>query len=274
MFRFILSIVSLIIFSNLAFGQNKEVNVKIETKYGVMLFKLYNETPLHKDNFVKLIKKGHYDSLLFHRIIQSFVVQGGDPTSKYAKKDSLLGEGDVGYTVPAEFNPQLFHKKGALAMAREGDDVNPKKASSGCQFYIVHGKPRNDTDMIKAAYRNNKSLIQPLEDSIRKLDTVAFSKWSPYEKHKRLSNLVKGNKNYYQISAAQLKVYQSLGGTPHLDNNYTVFGEMIAGIEVLDKLAAANTDKNDRPIEDIRMKITIVEKNTHARKNRKNIKRN
>jgi peptidylprolyl isomerase len=267
MFRFIFSIVGLIIFSNIGFGQDKTVNVKIETKFGTMLFKLYNETPLHRDNFVSLIKKGYYDSLLFHRIIQSFVVQGGDPNSKYAKKDSLLGEGDVGYSLPAEFKPQFFHKKGALAMARESDEVNPKKASSGCQFYIVHGKPRNDSDMIKAAYRINKSLIQPLEDSIKKLDTVAFNKWSPYEKHKRLSDLVKGNKKYYKISASQLKIYQSLGGTPHLDNNYTVFGEITAGIEVLDKLAAANTDKNDRPIEDIRMKITIVEKNTHARKN-------
>jgi peptidylprolyl isomerase len=168
----------------------------------------------------------------------------------------------------------LFHKKGALAMAREGDDVNPKRASSGCQFYIVQGKPRNDTDMVKASYRNNKSLIQPIEDSIKRLDTVAFNKWTPYEKHKRLSNLVKQHKNYYKISPSQLKVYQSLGGTPHLDNNYTVFGELTEGMEVLDKLAGVKTDANDRPIEDLRMKISIVEIKQHAGKNRKHTKRN
>jgi peptidylprolyl isomerase len=274
MFQRILNFVVLFVFISPLFSQNKDVNVKIETVFGNMTFRLYNETPLHRDNFIKLIKKGHYDSLLFHRVISSFVVQGGDPTSKYAKKDSLLGNGDVGYTVPAEFNAQLFHKKGALAMAREGDDVNPKKASSGCQFYIVHGKPRSDTDMIKAAYRNNKSLIQPLEDSIKKLDTTAFNKWSPYEKHKRLSDLVKQNKKYYRISATQLKVYQSLGGTPHLDNNYTVFGELIEGMEVLDKLAAVKTDTNDRPVEDLIMKISIVEITKHAGKNRKHTKRN
>jgi peptidylprolyl isomerase len=274
MFRRILNFVVLFVFISQLFSQNKHVNVKIETAFGAIIFRLYNETPLHRDNFIKLIQKGHYDSLLFHRVISSFVVQGGDPTSKYAKKDSLLGNGDVGYTVPAEFNAQLFHKKGALAMAREGDDVNPKRASSGCQFYIVQGKPRNDTDMVKASYRNNKSLIQPIEDSIKRLDTVAFNKWTPYEKHKRLSNLVKQHKNYYKISPSQLKVYQSLGGTPHLDNNYTVFGELTEGMEVLDKLAGVKTDANDRPIEDLRMKISIVEIKQHAGKNRKHTKRN
>jgi peptidylprolyl isomerase len=272
MFRYILILLLSFSFITASHSQNKTVIVKIETKYGFMLFKLFNETPLHRDNFIALIKKGHYDSLLFHRVIEGFVVQGGDPKSKYAPKDSLLGEGDVGYTVQREFNAQFFHKKGALAMAREGDDVNPEKASSGCQFYIVKGKARHDTDIVKAHYRINKALIQPYEDSLKNADSIKYKLMKPHDKRLLLTNKTMNKTGYYKISPNQIKTYKTLGGVPHLDNNYTVFGEIIFGMTVLDKLSAVKTDTNDRPINDLRMKISIVDNQNHARKNRKNTK--
>lgn len=197
-------------------NNEKTYYVLIETSYGNMTAKLYNETPLHRDNFVKLVQEGFYDSLLFHRVINHFMIQGGDPLSRNAKYGQILGEGDLGYLIPAEFNPALYHKKGALAAARTGDDVNPQKQSSSCQFYIVQGQPG----------------------------------WSePY-----LARF--GNK----YTAEQKETYRTLGGTPHLDMAYTVFGEIVEGLEVIDRIAAVNTDQYDRPAVDVRMKITLIEK--------------
>ncbi len=272
MFRFILHIALYFLSITHVFTQNSPTIVKIETAFGTMRFQLYEKTPLHKANFIKLIENHHYDSLLFHRVIKDFVIQGGDPKSKLATKDSLLGEGDVGYTVPAEINSAYYHKKGVLGMAREDEKINPLKASSGCQFYIVHGKLRNDTDLIKAHYRINKKLIQVYEDSIKKTDSLRFNAMNAYDKHLLLTNLVKNKTNYYTINSEQEKIYRTIGGTPHLDNHYTVFGEMVDGFDVLDQLAAEKTDKNDRPVSDLRIKITIVENTKDARKNRKNIK--
>jgi peptidylprolyl isomerase len=273
MFRFILIFKLLITFSVPLWAQNTPVIVKISTRFGTMLFKLHDETPLHRDNFIKLIKSKHYDSLLFHRIIKDFVVQGGDPKSKYAKKDSLLGNGDLPYTIPAEFNINLFHKQGTLAMAREGDDVNPEKASSACQFYIVKGKVRQDSDIVKAHYRINKNLIIPVEKRMMERDSIGFKALSTKAKYKQLVDSVKNRTGYFQIPEEHIKAYKTTGGVPHLDNQYTVFGEMISGIEVLNKLAAVKTDSNDRPKSDLQMQITIVEPIKHVRQNRKNTKR-
>ncbi|WP_443937270.1 peptidylprolyl isomerase [Pedobacter sp. MW01-1-1] len=198
----------------------KNQYVKLTTSYGECIIKLYNETPLHTANFIKLTQKGFYNGTLFHRVIKNFMIQGGDPDSKKAKPGEELGNGDVGYTIPAEFNDSLFHKKGVLAAAREGDNVNPLKASSGCQFYLVQGKVFTD---------------------------------------EQLDNLEK-NRLKHQIPQAQREVYKTLGGTPHLDRNYTVFGEIVSGLELVDKIAALPTNKNDRPEQDVKMEITVLSK--------------
>ena len=189
--------------------------VQIETDYGNMLVKLYNETPLHRDNFLKLVGKGVYDGLLFHRVINHFMIQGGDPDSKTAKPGQFLGEGTLDYRIPAEFVPGLFHKKGVLAAAR---DDNPEKASSACQFYLVQGQVWDDENLKKLTERFNLTL-----------------------------------------TPEQIEVYKTLGGSPHLDGSYTVFGEVVEGVDVLDKIAAVPTDRSARPKEDVRMKMSIVE---------------
>jgi peptidylprolyl isomerase len=248
--------------------------ILISTSLGNIKIKLFEETPLHKKNFLKLVKQGFYDSLLFHRVINSFMIQGGDPDSKRANDTILLGNGDVGYWIPAEINPKIYHKKGVLAAAREGDDINPKKESSGCQFYIVMGKKYDSLALQKAEIRVNREIItkinylvgfggkspalkayytrlfaQGKEDSLKivvKQLTDAVSK-AEYAKTK-----------HYTWSPKQRKTYATLGGTPHLDNNYTIFGEVIEGLEVIDKIAGSKTDKNDRPKENIRMRISTV----------------
>ena len=248
--------------------------ILISTSYGNMKIKLFEETPLHKKNFIKLVKQGFYDSLLFHRVINGFMIQGGDPDSKRANDTILLGNGDVGYWIPAEFHSKIIHKKGVLAAAREGDDINPKKESSGCQFYIVMGKIYDSLALQKAELRVNREVVQKInylvgfggkspqlkayysrlfaqgkEDSLKIVTrqlTDAISK-TEYDKTK-----------HYTWLPEQRKTYSTLGGTPHLDNNYTIFGEVIEVLEVIDKIAGAKTDKNDRPKENIRMKVSII----------------
>mgnify|MGYP003290175539 CR=1 FL=1 len=190
--------------------------VKIETTFGDMTLKLYNETPLHRDNFLKLVGEGFYDGTLFHRVINGFMIQGGDPDSKNAQPGQPLGSGTLGYRIPAEFRPNLFHKKGALAAAR---DNNPMKESSACQFYIVQGNVWPIERFEQLAYQMGK--VIPVEHQ---------------------------------------KVYSTLGGTPFLDQDYTVFGEVVEGLEVIDKIAAVPTGAMDRPVEDVKMKITIIKK--------------
>ncbi len=196
---------------------SKPARVQIITDSGTMVVRLYNQTPLHTNNFIKLVKKGFYDSLLFHRVIKDFMIQGGDPESRNAKAGVQLGEGGLKYTIPAEFDSTLFHKKGALAMAREGDAENPKKASSSTQFYIVEGKTFTDADMDKMETRFK-----------------------------------------IKIPEAHRAVYRTLGGTPFLDMNYTVFGEVESGFEVIEKIANVPKDGNDRPLHNIAMKIKMI----------------
>ena len=199
---------------------SKEKLVEITTDYGVMIARLYDSTPLHRDNFLKLVKQGFYDSLLFHRVINGFMLQGGDPESKRADSLAMLGGGALpGDRIPAEFKPNIIHKKGALAAARDG---NPEKASSNCQFYIVQGK-RTDTTQLNQVYQS-----------------------------------VKANNPNFKYTAAQKEIYERIGGTPFLDQNYTVFGEVISGLDVIDKIAATATRPGDRPVKDIRMKIRLL----------------
>ena len=201
----------------------KETKVLISTSFGDIKVKLYNETPKHRDNFIKLVKDGFYNETLFHRVIQNFMIQGGDPDSKTAQKGAFLGEGDVNYTLPAEFNPKYIHKKGALAAARQPDNINPEKASSGCQFYIVQGKTTTKEDIDKLLKRKNNDREQLIT-----------------------------------YTNEQYEIYETIGGTPHLDMDYTVFGEVVEGLEVIDKIAAVEKDKRDRPIEDIKMTMKII----------------
>ena len=197
--------------------KDRKKDIEMVTSHGTMILRLSDSTPLHRDNFLRLVKSGYYNNVLFHRVIKNFMIQAGDPESRSAKSGIPLGNGGPGYTVPAEFRPSLFHKKGALAAARMGDDVNPGKASSGSQFYIVQGKVFTDVG----------------------LDTLE-------------STRLKG----YKLPLAHREVYKTLGGTPHLDQNYTVFGELISGTEVLDAIASTETSKatdRDRPLTDVKI---------------------
>lgn len=194
--------------------EKKETMVIISTDYGDMKIKLYDETPLHRDNFIKLAKEGFFDGLLFHRVIPQFMIQGGDPTSRDAKPGQQLGAGGPGYTIPAEFNPNFIHKKGALSAARQGDQVNPKRASSGSQFYIVQGRTASAQELQRGGIKYTEE---------------------------------------------QMKIYAEQGGTPFLDGQYTVFGEVVEGLDVIDKIAAVRTAPGDRPIEDVKFTVKVVE---------------
>ena len=198
----------------------KEDHVVLETTMGTIELKLYDATPLHRDNFRNLVREGAYDSLLFHRVIKDFMIQGGDPDSKNASPGMLLGEGDKPYTVLAEFrlDEGLFHRRGVLAAAREGDDVNPEQRSSAMQFYIVWGKVFDD---------------EGLDQMQERLD-------------RRTGGSVK-------LTPVMREVYKTIGGTPHLDGQYTVFGEVVSGLDVVDAIQQVATDDNDRPLEDVRI---------------------
>ena len=207
--------------------------VKIATDKGIVIIKLYNETPLHRDNFIKVAKQGLYNGTLFHRVIKEFMIQGGDLDSKNAHPDSTLGSGGLKYTVPAEFRDNLFHKKGVLAAAREGDSSNPSKASSSTQFYIVQGKIHTD------------STLNAIEE-------------------KRLK---------FKIPEWQRQAYKTIGGSPHLDRNYTAYGEVVKGLEMVDTIANEPTGKANRPKTDVKMTVTILKKR-EVRKLEKELKKN
>lgn len=204
------------IFSFSAFAQNT-TKVLINTSLGDIVVELYNETPKHRDNFIKLAKSGYLNNTLFHRVIPKFMIQGGDPDSKNALPSVQLGNGGPGYTIPAEFNSKFFHQKGALAAARAPDGVNPKKESSGSQFYIVEG------------------------------EVLSLERLSLYEK-----------KLGVNFSPEQKQAYTTLGGTPHLDGSYTVFGQVVRGLDVISKIAQVKRDQKNRPLEDIIMKVKII----------------
>lgn len=247
----------------------KNQMVVISTDLGDIKIKLYNETPRHRDNFVRLAKEGYFDGVLFHRVINHFMIQGGDPESKNATPGARLGNGGPAYTIPAEFVPGLFHKKGALAAARQGDQVNPKKESSGSQFYIVQGKKWRPGELDSLEMKMNFTLKQNIYRNVFSPYQNELDKYRQEKKddlfNKRVAQLqIKADSLYNlapksKLSDTQKKAYTTIGGYPSLDGGYTVFGEVVEGLDVLDKIAAVKTDGADRPLQDVRMKVKVIQ---------------
>ena len=245
--------------------------VKIETTMGDIIVKLYDETPNHRDNFIKLVENGTYEGTLFHRVIKDFMIQAGDPDSKGAPKGQMLGSGDVGYTVPAEFvYPQLFHKKGALAAARQGDNLNPEKASSGCQFYIVTGRVFNDSTLLSMEEQKNQNKFTSVFNALAQKHMKEIYQMRRNNDQEGLMNLqdsifVETQKQLegepeFKFTEEQRQAYTTIGGTPHLDGEYTVFGEVIEGMDVVDKIQQVSTNGSDRPDDDVVIKkVSIIE---------------
>lgn len=241
----------------------KRTLVKLEATMGNITVALYNETPKHRDNFIKLVKEGVYDSTLFHRVIKQFMIQAGDPDSKNASDTAMLGSGDVGYTIPAEFNPKFFHKKGVLAAARQGDDVNPEKASSGCQFYIVTGRKFTEPQLLGMENKINEQREEALFDSLARQHMKEIYKMRKAGDNAGLLELqdtleaqareLADKEEKFRFTPEQIKAYSTIGGAPHLDGSYTVFGEVTEGMEVVDNIEIAKTNRADRPIENIRI---------------------
>ena len=236
---------------------------KLETTMGNITVALYNETPKHRDNFIKLVKEGVYDSTLFHRVIKQFMIQAGDPDSKNASDTAMLGSGDVGYTIPAEFNPKFFHKKGVLAAARQGDDVNPEKASSGCQFYIVTGRKFTEPQLLGMENKINEQHEEALFDSLARQHMKEIYKMRKAGDNAGLLELqdtleaqareLADKEEKFRFTPEQIKAYSTVGGAPHLDGSYTVFGEVTEGMEVVENIEIAKTNRADRPVENIRI---------------------
>lgn len=250
----------------------KDYVITIKTQYGDMVAVLYDETPKHKANFVKLAQEHYFDGTLFHRVIKDFVIQGGDPDSKTVKPGEHLGNGGPGYTIPAEFLPQYFHEKGALSAARLSDEMNPSQASSGSQFYVVQGKimPLYDVEMLKIdqlkldmgirkMLQNPKN--KPLLDSLRVLQATVDDDTFKEKMFSLAPRVEKetGIKATRELSQEKIKAYTTVGGASYLDGQYTVFGKVIKGLEVIDKIAVQPGDEADRPLVDIPMTVTVEE---------------
>ena len=242
------------------------MKVKIQTMLGDIIVRLYDETPLHRDNFIKLAKEGYYDGTLFHRVIKDFMVQGGDPDSKGAPAGKMLGMGGPDYTIEAEIKDNLFHKRGALAAARQGDQVNPERRSSGSQFYIAWGQVYNESQLrqfskqlrmqrVQAAFNDlaaehRSEIIQMRKDrdraGLQELQDRLIA-----EAEKRVGNA--------GLTDEQIQVYTTIGGVPHLDGQYTVFGEVEEGLDVVEMIQGTATGRGDRPLDDIEMRVTVIE---------------
>ena len=261
---------------NLSLAQEKEKLVLISTNKGDVKIKLYNETPKHRDNFLKLVDDKFYEGVIFHRVINQFMIQGGDPLSKNTDSTGRVGNGGPGYTLDAEIVPGLYHKKGALAAARLGDDVNPTKKSSGSQFYIVHGKTFSTTDLDKLTEQKNNQMKQKgftdflkkpknkeYSDRFNKIqserDQAAFKLF--IEEVTPLIDVIFESLPKYEYTATQKAIYGTQGGAPYLDGDYTVFGEVIEGIEIVDTIAAVPVDGKSKPLEDVIIeKMKVVKK--------------
>lgn len=255
----------------MSYAQEPRHKVLIETDSGNITIELYNETPLHRDNFMKLAREGFYDGTTFHRVIDAFMIQGGDPNSKNEGATNL-GGGGPGYTIPAEIHPHLYHKKGALCAARQGDNVNPDRASSGSQFYIVQGRKFNDSLLNEFEARINVSIQQQLirafylapenKEYLERL--TAAQKERNMQALQQISDEVEPiieasfPEKEFHYTPEQRKTYSTLGGTPHLDMQYTVFGEVIAGLEVVDKIASVPKN-GEKPVKPMRMKVSVIE---------------
>ncbi len=240
-----------------------ETQVRMQTNLGTITLKLYNETPLHRDNFIKLVKDRQYEGLLFHRVINEFMIQGGDVTSKNAPLNKQLGAGDLGYTVPAEFvYPRYFHKRGALCAARTGDDSNPEKASSASQFYIVTGKVYSEGEIKQLEKQKESRLKQTIFNRLQnenKTTIMQYYKSGDKDSLAIMRDTLIGKteietekrKEETKLTAQQREAYTTVGGVPFLDNEYTVYGEVTEGIEIVDKIQKVKTNSSDRPLENI-----------------------
>ena len=252
-------------------AQESRPRIKITTDYGDMTVELYNECPQHRDNFLKLSGEGYYDGTLFHRVIEDFMIQGGDPNSKTPGSQNL-GGGGPGYTVEEEIRPQFIHKKGALCAARQGDDVNPEKRSSGSQFYIVQGKVQDAQMMDQMEMRANQQLMQEIQRAFflapENKEYLERLKKAQEERDQEAITLLSDevqplleerlDEKAFHYTREQLNVYTTVGGTPFLDQQYTVFGEVIEGMEVIDKIAAVEK-QGERPTSDVKMTVKVLD---------------
>ncbi len=249
---------------------NQQTKVLVKTTMGDITIALYNETPRHRDNFLKLVREHYYDSLLFHRVIKDFMIQGGDGNSRHAAPGQMLGSGDLDYTVPAEFvYPKYFHKRGALAAARTGDQVNPERASSASQFYIVTGKtydqPTLNMMQERMADQKKNEIFRSLAMANRQTIVDLQSRGDTAALRQMEQQLVAQMEEAYakapaMLTAEQVQAYTTIGGTPHLDGQYTVYGEVVDGMDVVDRIQNVATGNADRPLEDVRIiTMTVIE---------------
>ena len=266
----IIYLLILFLFNMSCESKNKDTYVVMETSLGRIKLKLYDDTPLHKENFIKHVNDGFYDGILFHRVINEFMIQAGDSTSKNASADKLLGRGDVTYTIPAEFiYPKYFHKRGALAAARLGDHVNPDKASSGAQFYIVTGKVYEPVQLEQLERQLRMMQEKQVFDSLasdHRPKIVEMRKARDMEGLQALQDTLIAqmkeivSKEPVSLTPEQRAAYSTVGGTPHLDGQYTVFGEVVEGMDVVDKIQKVETGAADRPLTDVKiLKMKVVE---------------
>ena len=250
-------------------ANNNMTKVELETSLGNIVVELYDETPQHRDNFIKLVNSGYYDGVLFHRVIKDFMIQTGDGNSKTAGPETTLGDGDPGYTIEAEFvYPKYFHKRGALAAARTGDQVNPERRSSGSQFYIVTGKifSSEELQMMTKRLADGKKqdifrrLIMENQDRINELkESQDLAGLEALQNELIEKTEAEAAQTPFKMTDEQIDAYTSIGGTPHLDGQYTVFGEVISGMDVVDKIQNTTTGRMDRPTVDIKIvKATIL----------------
>ena len=245
------------------------MKVKIQTMLGDIVVRLYDETPIHRDNFIKLAKEGYYDGTLFHRVIKDFMIQGGDPDSKGAPTGKMLGVGGPDYTLEAEIKDGLFHKRGALAAARQGDQVNPERRSSGSQFYIVWGQVYNEGQLRQFS---KQLKMQRMQDIFNQLAAARKAEIMQMRRERNRAGLQelqdqlaaeaeKQAAGYTGLSEEQQRIYSTVGGTPHLDGQYTVFGEVVEGMDVVKKIQMVQTDDYARPIDDVKIiKATVVKR--------------
>lgn len=246
---------------------NTQCKVKIQTTLGDIVVRLYDETPIHRDNFLKLAKGGYYDGTLFHRVIKNFMIQGGDPDSKGAPAGMPLGVGGPDYTLEAEIKDGLIHKRGALAAARQGDQVNPERRSSGSQFYIVWGQVYNE-GLLRQFSQQMK--MQRMQDVLYKLASEHRDEIMQMRRDRNRSGLQelqdkliaeaeKKTSDFPGLTEEQKNIYSTMGGTPHLDGQYTVFGEVEEGLDIVEMIQNTATGQGDRPVDDIEMKMSVIE---------------
>ena len=244
----------------------EHMKVKIETTLGDITVRLYDETPIHRDNFVKLVKEGYYDGTLFHRVIKDFMIQGGDPDSKGAPAGKMLGVGGPDYTLEAEIKDNLYHKRGALAAARQGDEVNPERRSSGSQFYIVWGQVYKENQLNQLGKQIRMQKVQDAFNDLAKARRDEIMQMRRERNRAGLQELqdqliaeAENKVGKQGLTDEQMKLYTTVGGTPHLDGQYTVFGEVEEGLNVVEQIQNTATGRADRPTNDIDMRMTIID---------------